>query len=126
MAPLSNQQQDQIRNIKQLMNNQNKQRPAIQRNICYGTSKPAGDSSNHTMLAADITLVASGLDKLEEFLIKKGIHPVEIEMMKKPDVAGGEDVRTWRTKSFKVTVKAAEHEMAMKPEIWPVSHRHPV
>ena len=125
VAPLNSQQQEQIRNMQQLLNNQKKQHPAKQRNICYGTAKPADDSGNKMMLAADINLVASGLDqecneeKLKEFLIERGIKPVKVEMMKKPNVTEGEDVRTWRTKSFKVTVKAAEHEKAMKPETWP-------
>ena len=70
------------------------------------------------------SLVASGLDKecdegkLRVFLEEKGLHPVDIEMMKKP-AANEIDTKTWRTKSFKVTLKAAEHELALKPEIWP-------
>ena len=128
VSALSSQQQEQIRNLQQLMNNQQKQQmkkqPARQKNICYGTAKPPADSSNQTMLAADVSLVASGLDKecteekLKEFLIEKGIKPVEVMMMKKPETNEAE-VKTWRTKSFKVTVKASEHEKAMMPEIWP-------
>ena len=76
------------------------------------------------MLAADVSLVASGLDKecdeqkLKVFLEERGLHPVDIEMMKKPE-ANETETKTWRTKSFKVTLKAAEHELALKPEIWP-------
>ena len=128
VTALSSQQQDQIRSMQQLMNSQQKkvqqQPPRQQRNICYGTAKPSGDSSSQTMLAADVSLVASGLDKecdeqkLRVFLEEKGLHPVDIEMMKKQD-HNETEAKTWRTKSFKVTVKAGEHETALKPEIWP-------
>ena len=127
VSALSSQQQEQIRSLQQLMNNQQKQQqkqPARQKNICYGTAKPPADSNNQTMLAADVSLVASGLDKecteekLKEFLKEKGINPVEVEMMKKPETSEAES-RTWRTKSFKVTLKASEHEKALMPEIWP-------
>ena len=126
VSALSSQQEEQIRSLQLLMNNQQKkvQQPARQRNICYGTAKPTGDSSSQDMLAADVSLVASGLDKecdeqkLRVFLEERGIHPVDIEMMKKLDNSEAE-IKTWRTKSFKVTVKAAEHEIALKPEIWP-------
>ena len=128
VSALSSQQQEQIRSLQQLMNNQQKQQqkqqPPRQKNICYGTAKPPADSSNQTMLAADVSLVASGLDKecteekLKEFLEEKGIKPVEVVMMKKPEASEAE-TRMWRTKSFKVTVKASEHEKALLPEIWP-------
>ena len=128
VSELSSQQQEQIRSLQQLMNNQQKQlpkqQPARQKNICYGTAKPPTDSSNQTMLAADVSLVASGLDKectdekLKEILEEKGIKPVEVVMMKKPEASEAE-TRTWRTKSFKVTVKASELEKALMPEIWP-------
>jgi hypothetical protein len=126
VSALSSQQQEQIRSLQQLQNSQKKkqQQQPRQRNICYGTAKPTSDSSSQDMLAADINLVASGLDKectedkLKVFLEERGIHPVKIEMMKKQDINEAE-TKTWRTKSFKVTVKAAEHEMSLKPEIWP-------
>ena len=127
VSALSGQQQEQIRSLQQLMNSQQKkqkQQPPRQRNICYGTAKPTGENSSQDMLAADVSLVASGLDKecteqkLQVFLEERGIHPVKIEMMKKLDMNEAE-TKTWRTKSFKVTVKAAEHEMSLKPEIWP-------
>ena len=127
VSALSGQQQEQIRSLQQLQNNQQKkqqQQPARQRNICYGTAKPTSNSSNQDMLAADVSLVASSLDKecdehkLKVFLEERGIHPVDIVMMKKQDVNETE-TKNWRTKSFKVTVKAGEHETALKPETWP-------
>ena len=85
------------------------------------------DSGNETLLAADVALVASGVgkgcapDDLKQFLVSKGINPVEVVMMTKPEV-----VNEVRTLTFKVTVKLAEYEGALKPEVWPyrVAVRH--
>ena len=67
VSALNQQQQEQIRSLQQLQNSQQKkkeqQQLPRQRNICYGTAKPTGDSSNQDMLAADVSLVVSGLDK---------------------------------------------------------------
>ena len=72
------------------------------------------------MLAADVSLVASGVgkgctnDNLKDFLIGKGITPVEVEMLTKPDV-----INEVRTLTFRVAFKAADYESALKPEVWP-------
>ena len=63
------------------------------------------------MLAADVSLVASGLNKecTEEklnFLEEKRIKPVEVVGMQKPEASEAES-RKWTTKSFKVTVKTS-------------------
>ena len=110
---------------------QQKEDPRLkpQRNICFGSARTAGDgtASAETMLAADVNLVASGVgkgcteDNLKEFLIGKGINPVEVEMMTKKEIIN--DVRTL---TFRVAVKPAEYEAALKPEVWPyrVAVRH--
>ena len=58
---------------------------------------------------------------LKEFLVEKGINPVEVEQLTKPEV-----VPQVRTLTFRVAVKAGEYEAALKPEIWPyrVGVRH--
>ena len=79
------------------------------------------------MLAADVSLVASGVgkgctnDNMKDFLIGKGITPVEVEMLTKPDV-----INEVRTLTFRVAFKAADYESALKPEVWPyrVAVRH--
>ena len=79
------------------------------------------------MLAADVSLVASGVGKgcseenLKDFLIGRGITPVEVEMLTKPEILN--DVRTI---TFRVAVKPADYEAALKPEVWPyrVAVRH--
>ena len=108
--PLTNQQQLQIRNMQQLMDTSRQQqqqqqqqqqsKPAKKKNICFGTAKTSGTDASQIMLAADINLVASGLDmectedKLGQFLKEKGLNPVEIVMMKKPEATGTEE-RIW-------------------------------
>ena len=97
-----------------------------QRNICYGIAKPINDSATE-MLAADVSLVASGVgkgctpDKLKYFLEERGIHAVEVEMLTKPEV-----VKDVRTLTFRVAVKPKEYKDALKPEVWPyrVGVRH--
>ena len=57
VTALSSEQQEQIRSMQQLFNSQQQQKqqqPARQRNICYGTAKPTGGSSQ-AMLAADVS-----------------------------------------------------------------------
>ena len=79
------------------------------------------------MLAADVSLVASGVgkgcteDNLKDFLAGKGINPVEVEMLTKKEV-----INNVRTLTFRVAVKAAEYEGALNPEVWPyrVAVRH--
>ena len=79
------------------------------------------------MLAADVSLVASGVgkgcteDNLKDFLAGKGINPVEVEMLTKKEV-----INNVRTLTFRVAVKAAEYEASLNPEVWPyrVAVRH--
>ena len=80
-----------------------------------------------TMLAADVDLVASGVgkdctdDDMRNFLKGKGIETVAVETLTKTEV-----LDQVRTKTFKITVKAAHYEAALKPEVWPyrVAVRH--
>ena len=80
-----------------------------------------------TMLAADVDLVATGVGKdctdedMSLFLKGKGIEVVSVETLTKDDV-----LDKVRTKTFKITVKAAQYEAALKPEVWPyrVAVRH--
>ena len=61
------------------------------------------------MLAADVNLVASGVGKgcspelLRDFLVGKGITPVEVVMLTKNEV-----LDQVRTLSFRIAVKAAD------------------
>ena len=97
------------------------------RNICYGSAKTSGDQNVETMLAADVDLVASGVGKdctdedMSQFLKGRGIEAVAVETLTKKEV-----LDQVRTKTFKITVKAAQYEAALKPEVWPyrVAVRH--
>ena len=101
--------------------------PRQQRNILYGTSKFSGDQSTEKLLAADVDLVATGVSKdcsdddLKGFLTSKGIDVIAVETLTKAEV-----LPMVRTKTFKVTVKAAQYEKVLKPDIWPyrVAVRH--
>ena len=65
-----------------------------QRNILFGSARTTGTGSaaQETMLAADVSLVASGVGKgctpenLYQFLIGKGITPVEVVMLRYPEI----------------------------------------
>ena len=80
-----------------------------------------------TKLSGDVNLVATGVAKdcteedLKEFLAGKGIMVVEVEKLTKPEV-----VDLVRTITFRVAVKAADYEAALRPECWPyrVGVRH--
>ena len=71
-----------------------------------------------TKLSGDVSLVASGVakdcteDNLREFLADKGITAVDVERLTKPDV-----MDLVRTITFRVSVKAADYEAALKPEV---------
>ena len=128
VQPLDSQRQN---GIKMLQNIFKPAQPKAKspRNIFFGSAKVAGEgtAASETMLAADVNLVASGVgkgctvDMLKDFLVGKGITPVEVEMMTKPEVVN--DVRTL---TFRVAVKPADYEAALKPEVWPyrVAVRH--
>ena len=72
-------------------------------------------------------LVASGVSKdckdedLFQFLKDKGINPVSVVTLTRDEV-----LDQVRKKTFKVTVKAAQYEAALRPDIWPyrVAVRH--
>ena len=106
-----------------------KQPQKSSRNICYWSARTGGEGTtgSETMIAADVSLVASGVgkgcteDNLREFLVGKGINPVEVELLTREEIMN--DVRTI---TFRVAVKAADYEAALKPEVWPyrVAVRH--
>ena len=95
------------------------------RNVFHGSSAATEESS----LAADVDLVASGVARdatekqLEDFLKAKGINVMKVECLTKSELIVEEKVRS---KTMKVTVKAAELEKAMDPGVWPyrVGVRH--
>ena len=107
---------------------QQKQTPRPQKkNICFGTAKVSGEENRENLLAADVDLVATGVGKdctnedLKEFLKDKGIDAVAVETLTKDEV-----LPNVRTKTFKVTVRPAQYENALNPEVWPyrVGVRH--
>ena len=80
-------------------------------------------------MAADVDLVASGVAKdatekqLEDFLKAKGIDGAKVECLTKQELITEQKVRS---KTMKVTVKAAQLKKAMDPSVWPfrVGVRH--
>ena len=58
---------------------------------------------------------------MKDFLVAKGINPVEVELLTRQDV-----IENVRTLTFRVAVKAADDEASLKPEVWPyrVAVRH--
>ena len=81
----------------------------------YGTSK-IGNGEQQELLAADVALVATGVskeassDQLKQFIENKGISVVEVVKLTR------EEVDT-RTNTFKITIKLADYEKALQPEI---------
>ena len=69
-------------------------------------------------MATGVSKEASA-DKLKEFVNSKGIGVISVEKLTR------EDIET-RTNTFKVVIKLADYENAMKPEVWPyrVGIRH--
>ena len=117
VAKLGNQN---VNGIKQLNNDRPPRRPSIM----YGTSK-VGNDENVELLAADVALVASGVSKdaspqqLKDFIEGKGIRVVAIDKLTRDDADS-------RTNTFKIVVKLADYDKAMKPDVWPyrVGVRH--
>ena len=115
-----------MRLIKSLLQN-NQTQPFKPKNLCVGSAKTTTEGGDGTKLSGDVSLVASGVAKdcteenLKEFLADKGINAVEVERLTKAEV-----LNMVRTITFRVSVKAAEYESALKPEVWPyrVSVRH--
>ena len=60
-------------------------------------------------------------DMLKDYLKDKGVNVVEVEQLTKQEV-----LDQVRTLTFRVSVKAADYEAALKPELWPyrVGVRH--
>ena len=106
-----------IPGIGKLDKNKDKESKPRKPSIMYGTSKTGKDESEE-LLAADVSLVATGVSKdatanqLKEFNEGKGIHVVGVEKLTKDDVET-------RTNTFKVVIKPSDYEKAMQPEIWP-------
>ena len=93
------------------------------KNVFHGKSKLiGGGATGETILAADITLVASGIglrvetDELSTFLKSNDIDVVKVDCMTRKELIAGEKVKS---KTMKVVVKAKDHEKAMNPDIWP-------
>ena len=114
--------------LKNLLQQKQQQQQKPPRNICFGSAKTSGEGATATdILAADVSLVASGVgkgctpDKLKDFLASKGINAVEVVMLTKEEV-----IEQVRTLTFRIAVKAADYEAALKPEVWPyrVGVRH--
>ena len=88
----------------------------------YGNAK-IGNDEKEEILSADVDLCLVGVSKdateeqLESFIKGKGIDVLEIECLSHKDA---------RTNTFRVKIKAAEYDKAMKPEVWPyrVGVRH--
>ena len=126
VKPLGQQEQAGLKMFQNLFQQQ-KPSPKQKKNICFGTAKTTGAEDKETLLAADVDLVASGVskdctnDNLKEFLENKGINVVAIETLTKDEV-----LPNVRTKTFKITVTAAQYELALQPEVWPyrVAVRH--
>ena len=97
------------------------------KNLCFGSARTTLGGGDGTKLSGDVSLVATGVakdcteDDLKEFLAGKGIQAVEVEKLTKPEV-----MSLVRTITFRVAVKAADYEAALKPEVWPyrVGVRH--
>ena len=97
--------------------NQNKRNEKPKVKVIYGNAKTESESTN---LAADVTLVAFGVNKkcgkdsMKTFLIEKGIDVVDVEEMTREEV-----LDNVRVKTMKVVVKASDYEKAMDPDTWP-------
>ena len=94
------------------------------KNAFHGNARSlGGDATGETILAADVDLVATGVakdaepDQLKAFLVAKGIDVVNVECLTKQELL---DENKVRCKTMKVTVKAAQHDLAMNPDLWPL------
>ena len=93
------------------------------RNLFHGNSSSMEGQAEETCLAADVTLVASGLGlgveetDLVEYLNTKEINTVKVECITRNELLEEHKVRS---KTMKVIVKAKDHAKAMNPDIWPI------
>ena len=107
--------------VNMLKKSTEKESPKQKRqNVFHGNSKQG--QSAETFLAADVTLVASGLglgveeQDLVDFLKTKDIKTVRVECITRKELIYENKVKS---KIMKVVVKASDHEKAMNPDIWP-------
>ena len=96
------------------------------KSIFHGKAKPTeneGEAELEANLAADVELVAFGVNKtaepehLKKFLADKGIKAKEVICLTKIELIKEDKVRA---KTMKVTVEAIDLEKAMNPEVWPL------
>ena len=118
VKPLEPEQQQQgLRVLQSIL--QNKNNPSKAKKIFGNAKESAEGDSENSRLAADVDLVAFGVRKdvseqmMKDWLNSKNID-AEVRIMTRPEV-----LSEVRTISMKVTVKASQHEEAMKPEVWP-------
>ena len=83
----------------------------------YGKARTGPDDTENC-LAADFKLVAYGVSKdateeqLKAFISSKGISVTCVTKLTTFESA--------RTNTFKVSIKAADYDKALKPEVWPL------
>ena len=94
------------------------------KNVFHGSARSVDtNTGGETILAADVALVASGIaldaepDQLKSFLVAKGVEVVGVECLTKKELI---DEHKVRSKTMKVTIKAASHEKAMDKDLWPL------
>ena len=86
--------------------------------IMYGNAR-TGDTGGNLELAADVSLVASGVsrdatpDQLKEFLTSKGLRVTGIELLTNFRI---EEARSF---TYRISIKAADYEKALNADIWP-------
>ena len=130
IQPIGQHEQQGMRMLQSILQQKQQQGapvPRRKKNICPGSAKLSKEGGEESRLSGNVSYVASGVandctcDMLTDFLVDKGINPVEIEQLTKPEV-----VSQVRTLTFRVAVKAGEYGSALKPEVWPyrVGVRH--
>ena len=83
----------------------------------YGNAKNC-DNAENLELAADISLVASGVsrdatpDQLKSFLISKGLRVSGVELLTSFRI---EEARSF---TYRVSIKAADYEKALNADVW--------
>jgi hypothetical protein len=121
-----NQQKQQGLGVLQKILQTKKNAPVRAEKIFGNARETTEDGSENVKLAADVDLVAFGVRKdvsaqmMTEWLQSKKIDAV-VKIMTRTEV-----LESVRTITMRVTVKASQHEEALKPEVWPyrVGVRH--
>ena len=106
------------------LENHQKGRPRRPSTLVTGNAKN-GKDDNVELLAADVSLVATGVSKdatadmLKDFISNKGIKVNEVELLTNHKVEA-------RTFTYRVVIALADYEKALNPEVWPyrVGVRH--